>query len=165
MKWLRVVCIFWLGTIVACAFFTNADSIPPTPKPTPTAQPTATSEPIGDYVPLISPRCNGSSRWVMHSISSEGVDAVGMRSGSIITVISIRRSSSLLSTQDDDRSLRVGRDQLGRPPCGHTGRLLSHGAPDMAYLWLFLPLGTSTSGSYLVVAEAGTDPLDLPCCK
>jgi hypothetical protein len=151
-----------LLAVVGCA---SAPTPTPTPLPTRTPAPTATSEPVGDYVPSDVPRCQGV-KMLDRALKFEwvGVDAVGdgawyyyhcdQKPGDLATLY---RPVMIKAPYEWGEINWVER------PEGTLGVYFNTVRQNWLYLW-FLSDTTSAGGSYLVVAEQGQIPLDLPCC-
>ncbi len=155
--------------LLLCAVVGCGGSPTPTPLPsTPTRVPlpTATPEPMGDYVPSDIPRCEGVKMLDQAlQFNWAGVDAVGEGSWyyyhcnlKFDALADFYRPQMTKAPYEWGEINWVVRDEGTLGVYFHTVR------QTWVYLW-FLSKTPPEGGSYLVVAEVGTIPLDLPCCK
>lgn len=164
MKLPVIACLALLLTVVACVNAPTPTPIPPTPTPTPA--PTATAEPVDDYVPSDIPRCDGVKA-LDKALDFEwaGVDAVG--EGDWYYYHCTQKADDLSATLRPlmtKAPYKWGEINWVIRPEGTLGVYFHTVRQTWAYLW-FLPDTSSAGGAYLVVAEVGTIPLELPCCK
>jgi hypothetical protein len=166
MKTLHGACLILICAMVACAPSPTPTPTPPPPTPTPTRLPTATPEPVGDYVPSDIPRCEGAKS-LGHALDFQwaGVDAIGGGSwyyyhcdASPDDLAAVFRPKMTAAPYEWGEINWVVR------PEGTLGVYFNTVQQIWGYLW-FLPSDTPATGSYLVFAEVGTEPLELPCCK
>ncbi len=164
MKTVGIVCLILLCAIVACEAPPIPTPIPPPPTPTP--RPTMTPQPTGPYVPPNIPRCEGVKA-LEHALDFQwaGVDAIGegdwyyyhcdLTPGDLADYSRPKMTAAPYDWGEINWVIR---------PEGTLGVYFHTVRQSWTYLW-FLPTDLSSGGSYLVVAEVGGIPLELPCCK